>query len=229
MVRFILNKKSEFDCVLKITDSTGTKEYLLSTLNCAYGNPNYVDVQVYGEHIEVSLTPQNTDFTSALNEIEADGLAGKITAKLLGNVLTKEENYFMLTECRYNLSGVEDGSIVEIDHQMYPCGQLPVSSVLDALLIRYWFFEVSCRTKLFDMIDAKVLNKSEVLKHYKKLAMSQLGSMSIVWEYPLKMKYAKHYLNDDVATEKLTEFNKMNEDQRKRIIDKNRMFTDFES
>ncbi len=227
MVIFVLNEKSEFDCVLRITDDIGTKEYLLSTLNCEQGSSNYIETEIQGDSIEVSLSPQSSDYSSALKEMEKGGLVGKVTAKFLSKALCDEEDYFLLAECKYNLSGIEDGSIVEINQQMYPCSQLPISSIFDAFSIRYWFFEASCRTKLFDLLEAKVLNRNEVLRSYKKFAMNSLGSMSIVWKYPLKMNYAKHYAKDETASEKLIEFNKMDEKQREDIIKRNKIFTDF--
>lgn len=53
MIHFILNEKSLFDCVLKIADVSGTKEYLLSTLN----GENYLDAEIHGDKFELILIP----------------------------------------------------------------------------------------------------------------------------------------------------------------------------
>ena len=77
------------------------------------------------------------------------------------------------------------------------------------------------------MTEAKVLNKDAVLKSYKKVAISSYG-LDVIWEYPLKMSYPKHYVKDEVATEKLKEFIKMSEEQRQKMINRSREFYDLE-
>lgn len=223
MIRFILNDKSDFDCVLKIADVSGTKEYLLSTLK----GENYLDAEIYGDKFELILIPQDADYKSVLEEIPTESFGERLATKFLGKVLSSEEKYFLLAECRYELSGISDGQVIEIDPQIYACTNVPVPTVLDLLALRYYFFEASCRTNRFDLKDAKVLNKEEVLKSYRKVAISSYG-LDIIWEYPIKMRYPKHYVKDSVVTEKLREFIKMNEDQRKKIIDRTREFYDLE-
>lgn len=223
MIRFILNDKSDFDCVLKIKDIYGTKEYLLSTLN----GENYLDAEIYGDKFELTLIPQDADYKSVLEEIPTESFGERLATKFLGKVLSSEEKYFLLAECRYELSGISDGQVIEIDPQIYACTNLPVSSPLDLLALRYYFFEVSSRTSRFDLTDAKVLNKDAVLKSYKKVAISSYG-LDVLWEYPLKMSYPKHYVKNEVATEKLKEFIRMNEEQRQKMINRSREFYDLE-
>ena len=223
MIRFILNERSSFDCVLKIADVSGTKEYLLSTLN----GENYLDAEIYGDKFELILIPQDADYKSVLEEIPTESFGERLATKFLGKVLSSEEKYFLLAECRYELSGISDGQVIEIDPQIYACTNLPVSSPLDLLALRYYFFEVSGRTSRFDLTDAKVLNKEEILKSYKKEAISSYG-LDVIWEYPLKMSYPKHYVKDEVATEKLKEFIKMSEEQRQKMINRSREFYDLE-
>lgn len=223
MIRFILNDKSDFDCVLKIKDIYGTKEYLLSALN----GKNYLDAEIHGDKFELKLIPQDADYKSVLEEIPTESFGERLATKFLGKDLSSEEKYYLLAECRYELSGISDGQVIEIDPQIYACTKVPVPTVLDLLALRYYFFEASCRTNRFDLTDAKVLNKEEVLKSYRKVAISSYG-LDIIWEYPIKMSYPKHYVKDSVVTEKLREFIKMNEDQRKKIIDRTREFYDLE-
>lgn len=223
MIRFILNERSSFDCVLKIKDIYGTKEYLLSTLN----GENYLDAEIHGDNFELILIPQNSDYKSVLEEIPTESFGERLATKFLGKVLSSEEKYFLLAKCRYELSGISDRQVIEIDPQIYACTNLPVLSALDLLALRYYFFEVSCRTTRFDLTDAKVLNKEEVLKSYKKVAISSYG-LDVIWKYPLKMSYPKHYAKDAVATEKLREFIKMNDEQRQKMINRSREFYDLE-
>ena len=219
MITFILNDKSDFDCVLKITDVYGTKEYFVSNLN----GENCLDAEIHGDKFELTLIPQDADYKSVLEEIPTESFGERLATKFLGKVLSSEEKYFLLAECRYEVSGIQDGQVIEIDPQIYACTILPISSILDLLAIRYYFFEASCRTSRFDLAEAKILNKDAVLKLYKKVAISSYG-LDVIWKYPLKMSYPKHYAKDAVATEKLKEFVRMNDEQRQKIIDKSREF-----
>lgn len=221
MIRFILDKNALYDCVLKITDIYGTREHFVPMVDTEKSDKTYLDVEVYSEDFEITLTPVQPDYKKLVKEAEAESenpsFFDKMIFRFLGKMLSGVEKYFLLVESKYKATGVADESVIEVKSRQYECETfLTKIKILDFLAVSYVFFEPLYGTNVLELMQTKPTNRTDVIKFFKKLAFAQGFISGIV-----QTQFARKNTKDETVFQKLHSFNTLPEEQRQEIIKRN--------
>jgi hypothetical protein len=119
---------------------------------------------------------------------------------------------FLYVCCNYRLENLKDGDIITIESQGYAFGTFDRFNLLELLPMIYIFYDVSVGGKRPAFQSAFGINRKEVIRFAKKLALIELIT------YPLQVGRIKYLSSRRKVNNTLKRFHNMNEAQRQKIL-----------
>ncbi len=221
-------KDSIYDCIIKITDSHGERQYYISALGDEELKYSSISAEVFDNDFSLSVIPIIADVNSALNEVEATDWKEKFAKKACSFLMNTLDKSILQVGCNYFIIGLQDGDRLDITLQIYAFGAFDRFNILELIPMCYTFFEVSNFNKYYKLTDAYGLNRKDVLKFAKTLAFTEAfgNGLFALFTYPIQVSRVKHLTRNRKISKTLTKFNNMSNTQRQRFLEKQEKFFD---
>lgn len=214
--------ESLYDCDLQITDMQGTRWFRIYVMDESDVQEQFLDIDVFGGEFELTVMPQMADYRSAMNEFEESDWKDKLAKKTVNLLFSAFENMLLRVGCKYSIQGLQEGDTLNITGQQYVFGTFDRFDLLELIPMVYMYYEASWHGNRFRLLDAFGLNRREVVKSAKKLALMDLfgNGLFLLFTYPIQVGRVKHISKNKKIFKTLCKFNDMDEAQRQRILDK---------
>ncbi len=218
-------KESIYDCKIQITDSKGSRYYMLAL--CDETAISSVTVDVFDDEFDLALIPVMPDTESLLNEWEENNWKDKLAKKASKFLLNTLDKMILRVGCNYHVVGLQDGDRLDISMQYYAFGTFDRFNILELAPICYMFFEASNFNDRFQLTNAYETNRKDVLKYAKTFAFADgLGNGLILslFTYPIQVGRMKRLTNNKKILKTLTKFNHLSDTERQRFLEKQERF-----
>lgn len=206
------------DCLVQVSDERGTRQYLIDRATQPT-DPLYIDV--YGESCSLTLTPQTSP--TANRTFESGETVGwmKKLEKATGNLIASLSDLLTLrVACTYQADGLQEGDRLHIELQDYTKGGT-IALYADLMPLFCVFFEVSQFNERFPLVDAHGVNRKQVIRSARVYALVEAhGDIAYLFAYPLIVGNIKRWSRDKQVRKTLMEFNRMDEIERQRVVEK---------
>lgn len=213
---------SIYDCDLQIKDLAGVRTYHIPVLNAEEGNDNIFETDILGDSIEITLTPVAANLSSHMNEIRSDlkqeGWKGKLLFGFLNKVLSSLDGLCLRTSCTYRISDISDNSVYLVRLSGYVHGSTIIADLFNIFPIMYMHYEVLRNYNSFEPINALALNRKDIIRDAKKLAVLDFGLHTLIM-YPIKVSRAKRLTKDKKVKKTLQKFYRLTPEKRQQLFD----------
>lgn len=217
---------SIYACELMIRDEKGERKIKLHIYDPEGNGENFAEVDVCGETLEIITVPQMEDYKAEINKLETHGLGEKIAKKFASAALAAVEKDVLRVGCRYRVQNLKDGDEVTVRLQSYAFGSAAGELIFDFLPVMYMFFEVYTAEGRMEPLDAYAVNRKEVLKTNKVLALLNFGIHLIV-TYPIQMTRVRVLTRKGKIRRTLRRFHFMSEEKRQKKLARFEKQTDW--
>lgn len=202
---------SLYDCRLRIKDGNGLRELYLPLANEEGDAPESVVLEVSDGDFELTLIPAPVSHKEMLDELDRSTWKDKIVNKVVEKGISLLSKALLRVGCTYRVSGANDRDVIFISNQWY--GH---DSAWDLIPMAYTYYEVEHYGKTLIPTAAWGINRDEVVKASRKLALLDLGP-ELVFTYPIGMHRIKHLTKDRKIRKILQEFYALPEEKRQAI------------
>lgn len=211
-----------YNCKISITDNHGARTFFInSSLEETELEP--LEVDLVGDTFELTVIPVMADYKTMLNEIEQETWKDKVAVKI-GNFLCSTVNNMLLrVGCTYRLTNLKDGDTINIATQGYLFSVWDRWDFFGLLPMMYTFYEVSCASHRFTLLQAFAINRTDVIKSAKKLALVDFG-IALIVTYPIQVGRVKRLASNKKISKTLKKFNQMNDAERQRFFEQQEKF-----
>lgn len=215
-------KNSICDCKLQITDTQGSRYYLIPAAQ-EETTDVYFSMEVFGETFDLNVIPLVADLQPTLNEWEENTWKEKLAKGLFTTMTALLDKTVLRVGCRYHITNVQDGDRLEIEMQGYRFGTTAMWDLLGLLPMMYVFFEISCFNQRFEPLDAYETNRKDVVKSAKMLAASEVlgnGFFATLITYPIQVGRIKRLSGHRKIFKTVHRFYGMSEEKREALMKK---------
>ncbi len=226
-MKIILNfSDTIYNCKVIIKDSLGTQNYLVNLSLREEGTVESLEAEVANGNFELTLIPEMVDYKSMLSEMEATSFTEKLAKKALNKMVSFVDKTVLRVGCKYKISGLNENDEVFISTQEYVFGTFDRFDILELLPLEYMFFEAYSKGCREEITDAFPLYRNQTISCAKKLALLPFG-ISLIFTYPFQVGRIKRLTSAKKVKKTLIKFSRMNEEQRKKILDKKEKFMNY--
>ena len=208
---------SIYACELMILDEKGERKINLHIYEADGNAENSAEVDDYGETLEIIATPQMEDYKTEINKLETHGLGEKIAKKFASAALAAVEKDVLRVGCRYKVQNLKDGDEVTVRLQSYAFGSDAGEWIFDFLPVMYMFFEIYTADERSEPLDAYAINRKEVLKTNRVLALLNFG-LHLIVTYPIQMTRVRVLTRNGKIRRTLRKFHFMSEEKRQKKL-----------
>lgn len=221
--------ESLYDCKLKITDSQGSRCYLIPAINDNTISGQCIAAEVYGTEFDLDVIPLTPDINSTLDELEENHWTDKFAKNATKALSALVEKMLLRVGCDYHINGLQDGDRVDITFQMYMFGTFDRFDLLELIPMAYSFFEVSNFNSRFAPVNSYETNRKDVLKAAKIFALTDVLGNSLLatfFTYPIQTCRVRHLSRNKKIFKVISKFHNMSEDERQKTLAKQEKFLD---
>ena len=211
---------SPYNCRIIVKDLSESKKYVVNLEN---KQSDLLEIDVESGCFELTLIPEMADYQSDVSNMGTQNWKDKL-AQRIGNALCSMMDKMLLrVGCTYTVSGIEENDVIYVSGQEYCFGMHDKFDLFDLIPIAYMFFEASCHGVLCKCSDAFAMNKKEVISSAKKIVLLDFG-LHLIFTYPFQVGRIKNLTSDRKIKTTLLKFNKLNEMERQKVLDKKEKF-----
>lgn len=207
---------SIFDCKAIIQDAYGRQELSLPLISGGEDAPKSAEIEVSDGEFLLTLRPVPVDYKDALDEMERTTFKDKLLHKLLEKGLGFLEDIVLRVGCTYRLSGVNDGDLLTVNCQMYASDHGWLADLFELIPVMYMYYEIEHRGKPLGPSEAWAINRDDLVKSARKIALLQFG-VGLIFTYPLRVGRVKRLVKDRKIKRKLQKFYALPDQKRQAI------------
>lgn len=217
-IRFVLGE-TPYNCELQVTDTFGTRCFLLEMPIDEDQTNASLEVDIYGYEFDLTLIPIMVDYQPELNNLETRKLKDKFVKKTLSWMLSSFENAILRVGTKYHITNIQNMDVLNIDIQAFAHDTSFIAEFFDFMPVMYTFYEVSQFGNRFELTDVCETNRKSVLKTAKTLAFTDFG-IHLIFTYPIQVGRVKHLTKTKKIFKTLHKYHNMDEEKRQKLIDK---------
>lgn len=206
-----------YDCSMIIEDANGRQNHILS------GENSEVRVFVSDGDFKLTLIPIMVDYKSVMKDAQPVTLKEMLAGKAAGFMLSAFDNMLLRVGCSYNITGANNGDIITIKQAQYAHTSFDKLDLFDLIPVAYMFFEVYCGNRRFKLLDTFEINRKNVISSARTLALLDFG-LNLIITYPVQVSRVKRLTSARKIRKTLLRFNKMSEDKRAELLQKQEKF-----
>lgn len=223
MTVFVRFANSIYNCEVIVKDSVGTRKYFVDLTEANEERFDFLEIDVKSGDFELTVLPQMADYKAIMSEMEITDRKDRLAKKIGNAMLSFADSTMLRVGCKYRVSGLKDGNTIFLCQQEYVFGTFDRFDLLGLLPMAYMFFEASYSGCRFDLSDAFELNRKAVISTSRKIALTDVG-LQLILTYPLQVGRIKRLSKNKKIKRTLIKFNRMNEEQRQRVLEKKEKF-----
>ncbi len=178
---------------------------------------------MYDGNFELTVIPKITDYRATFENMCSSDWKSKLANKLGSALLSIVKNTILCVGCKYRVSDLCDNDIITLNEQEYILGTFDKLDFFDLIPVSYVFFEASSAGKRYEFSDVFPINRKDVIIGARKIALIDFG-LSLIFTYPIQVGRIKRLTSDKKVKKELIKFSKMDDQQRQKILDKNKEF-----
>ncbi len=178
-----------------------------------------------GDSFELMLIPEMINSESLFKGFEAVNLLDRLFKKAISSVISFSNKQFLRVTCTYSITDIKDGDVLKMSAQEYVFGTFDKYDVLELIPMMYSFFEVTHNGSRAELLNAYGTNRKEVISLSRKIALLDFGFYLLI-THPIQMFRIRWLTSNFKVRRTLMKFNRMSEEQRKKMQDKTDKFFD---
>lgn len=202
---------SIYDCQMIVKDAYGKYEQYFALAQKTDDAPLTAEIEVDDGEVDLSLLPIAVNYGELLDDSEQQTWKDKLINKVVGKGLDLLLKSLLVVGCTYHISGVVDGDVLFVN-----CGWYGHESQLDMIPIAYMYYEVDGFGKTHIPTAAWGINRDEVIKGARKLALLDFGP-ELIFTYPIGVSRVKRLTKDKRVLKTLQKFYSLPEAKRQAI------------
>lgn len=216
----LIFSNSLYNCEVIVKDLSEDKNYIV---NLEDKQSNLLEIDVESSSFELTLIPKMADYQSAFSDMEIQTWKDKLAQKIGNALCSMLDKMLLRVGCTYTVSRIEENDVIYVSGQEYVFGMLDKFDLFELIPMSYMFFEASCHGVRCECSNAFAMNRKEVISSAKKLVLLDFG-LHLIFTYPIQMGRIKKLTSDRKIKTTLLKFNKLNEKERQKVLDKKEKF-----
>ena len=212
-----------YNCEVIIKDTVGTRNYDVNLVAVAPDSHHVVEIDVENDNFELTVIPKMADYESAWADMDIQNWKEKLAQKAINALLSALDKMMLRVGCTYVISEVKEHDVIYLTPQEYLFGTFDKFDLFELIPMAYMFFETSYNGALCKCSNAFPTNRKEVVSCAKKLSLLDFG-LHLILTYPIQVGRIKKLTSNKKVKRTLIKFNRLNEQERRKILDKKEKF-----
>lgn len=188
-----------FDAIVRLRDSNGVREYMLSNQN-GFSQGQY---ETNDNSFNITVLPICSDFNDVLDEIDRSTIKGKISSSILNKMVKFYDDLTFRIGCQFVVTDYNNSDEINITvlDQLYNFKN-SITGFLGYEDVAYCFGDIVVSNGKVQFVSAKGLNTDAYKRHYKKLLRSIFEIDALV-TYPISSVAVNYYTSNKTVYKKL--------------------------